>query len=89
MAFNYSDVRVQGGGLDVTVAHGTSGTQPIQKLACGPFDGARPTRGIKYTITLTPDGPPPGHRFSISMYCTFEGQTSDFSINPPRSEKEK
>ena len=89
MAFNYTNVRVQGGGLDVTVAHGTAANQPIQKLACGPFDGARATRGSKYEISLTPEGPPPGNRFHIFMYCTFVGQTSEFSINPPDSVKEK
>ena len=62
--------------------HGTSQGVPIMVLACGEFNRHNlPLVGTRYDITLA-QAAEPANRFTIKLYCTFAGGTSEFKVNP-------
>jgi hypothetical protein len=63
--------------------HGVSQGVPIVNFACGEFGpqvAERPVLKALYDITLAPKTDP-AQRFTIKLWCTFSGGTSEFNVN--------
>ena len=85
MARNFVNVVVSGTNptFQRTVLHGTGNDGTLNNVACGPFGATnQPTVGTRYQLTLPP-AVGGGQALTISMYCTFSGDTSDFKLNYP------